>query len=186
MNKRNEGLVGKRFGRLLVIEKTNKKNKHGCLAYKCLCDCGKEHISYSNALNKKAGTRSCGCSRRPSKVRKAYGESSFRNLYQTYRNHAKQRNLEFCVTENEFKVLTKGNCYYCGSPPNKVAKASGRSYGEYIYNGVDRIDNFMGYVLENCVPCCKSCNRAKDVKSKDEFLLWVKSIYNYSNLGGLG
>jgi hypothetical protein len=51
-------LSGKKFGRLLVIEKIGYKNYKGI--YKCLCDCG----NYSNVLYQNltsGGTKSCGC-----------------------------------------------------------------------------------------------------------------------------
>ena len=28
-------------------------------------------------------------------------------------------------------------------------------------NGIDRMDNFRGYMVDNCVPCCKACNFSK-------------------------
>jgi hypothetical protein len=48
---------------------------------------------------------------------------------------------------------------------------------EYAYNGIDRVDNFKGYEIDNCVPCCYICNYAKRDMSKDQFLAWVKRIY---------
>ena len=50
--------------------------------------------------------------------------------------------------------------------------------GPYVYNGVDRVDNERGYSLENCVPCCKFCNRMKRDLGKKEFLEHIKNIYN--------
>jgi len=53
-------LVGLKFGNLLAIEKTEKRNKRGDVLYKCQCDCGK--ITYVTATNLKSGnTKSCGC-----------------------------------------------------------------------------------------------------------------------------
>ena len=52
-------LTNKKFGRLLVLEKTNLKSKNGAL-WKCKCDCGnilnvaKKHLLYGHS-------RSCGC-----------------------------------------------------------------------------------------------------------------------------
>ena len=33
--------------------------------------------------------------------------------------------------------------------------------GQYLYNGIDRIDNKLGYIKGNMTPCCKICNHAK-------------------------
>lgn len=51
--------VGKRFGRLVVIERLHK-NEYGHLYFKCLCDCGNEAVVKSGHLGK-GGTKSCGC-----------------------------------------------------------------------------------------------------------------------------
>ena len=45
--------------------------------------------------------------------------------------------------------------------------------GDFIYSGIDRKDNEIGYTLKNCVPCCIICNRAKNSLSFDEFLAWI-------------
>ena len=52
-------LIGQRFGRLTVIEKTSAR-KHGNIVWKCLCDCGNEHFAYTNLLTS-GGCQSCGC-----------------------------------------------------------------------------------------------------------------------------
>lgn len=58
-------LVGQRFGRLTVLEKTNERlgeRKHH-VVWKCQCDCG--NIAYVTTSNLNHGnTKSCGCLRR--------------------------------------------------------------------------------------------------------------------------
>lgn len=64
-----EDLVGKRFGRLLVLSRNYERQKElfkqgkGNEAYwNCLCDCGNyKTISGSSLKNKKSPTLSCGC-----------------------------------------------------------------------------------------------------------------------------
>lgn len=53
-------LLNKKFGRLLVIEKTNKRNKGGSVIWICKCDCGKIIEANSNNLMR-TNTKSCGC-----------------------------------------------------------------------------------------------------------------------------
>ncbi len=53
-------LTGQRFGRLLVIELADRKN--GCRYWRCLCDCGREHLVSASNLRWK-GVTSCGCAR---------------------------------------------------------------------------------------------------------------------------
>ena len=59
INKNND-LVGKKIGKLTVIEKTDKKNSSGEYLWKCICDCGK--IKYAEGSNLRRGKiKSCGC-----------------------------------------------------------------------------------------------------------------------------
>ena len=53
-------LVGKRFGRLLVLK--DAARRRGILHVECLCDCGK-HKTVANTLLKTGNTQSCGCLR---------------------------------------------------------------------------------------------------------------------------
>lgn len=56
-------LTGRRFGRLLAIEPTNRRDKKGSVYWKCLCDCGKEAEVTENALVQ-GNSLSCGCLKR--------------------------------------------------------------------------------------------------------------------------
>ena len=47
------------FGRLTVIERTDKKS-HNCYLYRCKCECGKEVLVRSDSL-RGGDTKSCGC-----------------------------------------------------------------------------------------------------------------------------
>lgn len=53
--------IGKRFGRLTVVEYVGKKNKNSTMNYwKCLCDCGNERTVGQTELQN-GETMSCGC-----------------------------------------------------------------------------------------------------------------------------
>lgn len=54
-------IKGKKFGRLVAISPTNKRDGSN-IVWKCRCDCGK--IVYVNTVNIKNTTNSCGCLRR--------------------------------------------------------------------------------------------------------------------------
>lgn len=55
-------LTGQRFGRLLVLEKTEKRASNRCIIWKCKCDCGKFcEVPSDRLLLQKQGTKSCGC-----------------------------------------------------------------------------------------------------------------------------
>ena len=53
-------LTGKKFGRLLVIAKTDKRDVTGGVMWECLCNCGKTTFVTSYSLTS-GHCRSCGC-----------------------------------------------------------------------------------------------------------------------------
>jgi hypothetical protein len=64
---RRENLIGKRFGLLTVVERSEKKD--GKFRYwRCVCDCGNEKISRTSYL-KNGNTSSCGCLRAKNRVK---------------------------------------------------------------------------------------------------------------------
>ena len=57
--KNSLNLIGQRFGKLIVIEKTTKR-QDAMIVWKCQCDCG--NITYVPTSYLTAGdTKSCGC-----------------------------------------------------------------------------------------------------------------------------
>ncbi len=78
-----------------------------------------------------------------------------------YRCSAKNRGYEFLLTREDFVLLLTQSCHYCG---------------EIDKIGVDRKDNNVGYVLQNCVPCCKWCNFFKSREGYREFIERCKKI----------
>lgn len=66
------------------------------------------------------------------------------------------------------------NCYYCNVAP---------MYTYYNYpikfNGIDRINNNLGYIKNNCVACCFICNRAKANMTQSQFLDWINRTYEH-------
>lgn len=53
-------LTGQRFGRLAVLEKTDKRNSAGSVMWRCRCDCGNETLQSANVLLS-GRVVSCGC-----------------------------------------------------------------------------------------------------------------------------
>ncbi len=48
------------------------------------------------------------------------------------------------------------------------------------YNGLDRVDNALGYTPTNVVACCGLCNWIKRDLSQAQFLAAVARIYHHS------
>jgi hypothetical protein len=171
---------GLRFSKLVLVEKLYNDGKNTW--WLCKCDCGEEKKLRSvNLRNKIRPIRSCGCLGDSLKLDK--GESSFNKLFIRYKKAAAERNLEFTLTREEFRLLTKGNCYYCGIAPCQEFRRTKRSNGSYIYSGVDRLNNVLGYSIKNCVSSCSQCNFLKGKFQSEEFLTQIKKIYTHQNKG---
>lgn len=175
-------LRGQVFGKLCVEGRDGSSND-GQAVWLCRCECG-QTCAVSGGHLRTGHTRSCGCLWRET-VALSGDESGFRRLRLVYRKGATARGLEFALSDEQFYILTKGNCFYCGVPPLKTKQGNsnrglrGVSTGNskpYHYNGIDRKNSSMGYVLENCVSCCWICNRAKMDLEFETFLAWIKKV----------
>ena len=174
--------TGNRYGRLLVIEQALRPKlvTYPGAWWLCKCDCGNETIIKGAGL-RYGNTKSCGCYRKEqSRIACSlpYGEASFNQLYKHYKANAKRRQREWSLSKEYFKDIINRNCYYCGAVPNQVCTTPNNT-GDYIYNGIDRLDNDIGYTSDNCVPCCEACNRAKLARSEEEFRDWVIKVYKH-------
>lgn len=105
-----------------------------------------------------------------------YGEAAFNDLFARYKGKAEKRLLSFELTKEQFKQLTTQECRYCGRQPHRIHTVNKR-VGEYVYNGIDRVDNDIGYVESNSYPCCYDCNRMKHNMGEKEFLEHIERIH---------
>lgn len=109
-----------------------------------------------------------------------YAESNFRGLFYSYRKSAETRGLDFNLTSDQFRLLTKMNCYYCGVEPLQIYDKKCSKYnGYWIHNGIDRLSDDNGYQIDNVVTCCKKCNYAKQGMTDIEFLNHIRKIYEH-------
>lgn len=172
--KRIEYPIGRQFGLLTIIEKFKKDNR---IHYKCSCECGGEKITYSHNLRH---SKSCGCIRKKKWDKIDLSEHRariFRQVLYAYKRSAKLKNHKFLLSREEFIGLVEGNCFYCGDPPKNLTKYTNNKEVKLLLNGVDRIDNLGGYTIDNCVSCCRICNRKKSNMSYDEFIGWIGKVY---------
>lgn len=181
-----QDLTGQIFGRLTVISLDNVRNKDRKARWVCKCSCGNETILTSSIL-KRSKTPSCGCynSERIIELNKSRklpnNESGLNNLYYKYKRDAEKRGYEFQLTKEFFNEITQKDCNYCGSSPSSLRSISKsqKDGDKYCYNGIDRINNDLGYIEGNCTPCCGVCNIAKRSMTLDDFRNWVFRIYNH-------
>lgn len=161
--------IGHRYGSLVVVSKACAKPGKGAF-WECKCDCGNMVVRQGRSL-REGKTKSCGC--RNGHTPEIAG---FNILLRGLKQKAKERGYSWELTEDEVHSLSKGKCFYCGSEPTQLIRHV-KSRANYIYNGLDRIDNSLGYTTNNVVSCCGQCNKAKQIYSQDNFKKWVKRVY---------
>ena len=118
-----EDIIGKKFGRLTVLEKTDKK----CCRvnyFKCKCDCGNEKSVLKNHLIS-GHTQSCGC------ITKDINHSKFEN-YKPLKNNIENKN-DYIV----LKIESKGKIYDCFIDLEDYEKIENYRWcitNKYVYN----------------------------------------------------
>ncbi len=111
------------------------------------------------------------CKECRSEIRK----NSIKECVGVLRDQAKRRGLDAPESQRVYIEIMTSPCEYCGG-----FDKSDKVYGKF--NGVDRVNNLVGYTHKNCVPCCWWCNTIKLDKSvKDVFehitrMLWYKRV----------
>lgn len=140
-------LSGKRFGRLLVINKHSSFKGH--VKWLCKCDCGNECVVQGSSL-KSGNTTSCGCYKREySKELYSTVRQNDKHLYAVW-NGIKQR----CFNKNNKSYKNYGGR---GITMDKEWANNYESFYKWaIQSGykqgfqIDRIDNNLGYCESNC------------------------------------
>lgn len=98
------------------------------------------------------------------KARIAYRKTPRGKFLET-KADAKRRDLKFTLKFEEFLSFEDVPCHYCGYIPDTIS--------------LDRVDNDLGYHIDNVVSCCYMCNSMKHIFNKEDFLAQVKNIYLY-------
>lgn len=181
-------IVGNKYGKWTVVAFSHRvfyKRKKGTKSdfntvWDCVCDCGNKKKVIENSLVSKR-SKSCGCLRGEQVENKFYtlpdDLAIKKKIFGDYKRQAKSREYSFNLSFELFKDMIQKKCYYCNSLPNNRQTTS-YSSPNFKYNGIDRMDNTIGYEEWNVVPCCKKCNRAKDVMSESQFMIFIENIYN--------
>ena len=189
MGRKSAYRIGQVFGGLEILEilKSDGAGNHAKL--KCLCHyCKKETIKSAGNIKRR---NSCGCQQRNSSEWKnsgpknkpwqlSSGQSAKNSLEYQYKRGADKRKLEYKLTTDQFTKLVTGECLYCGDSLSSKVKGQGKTSGDFLYTGIDRIDSEVGYLIENCVSCCWMCNNMKNKHSVDDFLNHISKIYKHS------
>lgn len=185
-------MTGRQFGRWNVLSLDYiDKEKDYKIYWKCKCSCEKHTVkSIDGHTLRYGGSKSCGCLR--SEKSKIQGKKNkivdrflplSKRLYYDYKIRcAQNRNHEFDIELTSFRKKILEPCYYCGELPSREYHHP-KTSGSFLYNGLDRVNNDLGYTEENVVTCCFLCNSMKKAMSQKDFLSWVKRVYNHSIKG---
>lgn len=186
--------VGRKFGRLEVLELTEsvmENNGRRRTTYVCRCDCGTVLNRQRHYLqNKRTANKSCGCVNSENRSKLGLAKRKYHPRTATADQLYRRTYSDGDITLEQFMSLSQNNCFYCNAKPgsryNKYIhrfKAKNSDYakqeGEFIYNGLDRIDSNLPHNINNVVPCCIQCNWSKSNKSVDEFRSWIIRVYEY-------
>lgn len=192
--------TGKKIGYLTVITRVDppQDKDQKKVYWSCTCDCTKETIVTSWTLKHWTfRLPSCGCKKYEkgtpaNRKHKSSTEVSINTYMSSYIHGAQRRNLDWNLSREQFVSLIYKKCYFCGIDPcnkrntyiSKKGKKTVSGDKEWqesatvIVNGIDRMNNSLGYEINNCVTCCTQCNSAKNYLSYNDFIEWIKRVYN--------
>lgn len=177
-------LVNQRFGRLLVLWRAEKgQHQSRSMRWVCRCNCGELATVSASAL-RMGKTQSCGCLQSDT-ASLPPGRCGFNSLIDKYKRSAAKRGLEWVLTNEEFRQLVTSPCHYCGEAPTQISVPQSEN-GKFFYNGIDRLNNKVGYVIENVVSCCGTHNRMKGTMSYREFMAGCEKVAMYKNSMRMG
>lgn len=154
------------------------------------CSCGKTIETHASRVARGI-VKSCGHLRYTNNKNnyRNYSISAYKRIWSS--NKYKAKGLSF----DNFLVLCKQNCDYCGEPPRMVNPISA-SYEQHVknhksphtekcfnnyfvqVNGIDKVvpcDDYRD--LSNLVPCCTPCNMLKRKYGREWFLNHIEKIH---------
>ena len=76
-----------------------------------------------------------------------------------YARCARRRELDWNLSNEYAMKIFDNRCIYCNV--------------KNCYMGIDRINNSVGYIEGNVVPCCSTCNFMKGGKSYEEYIKFI-------------
>lgn len=138
-------LTGKRFGRLIVIKKTDQHKGYEIL-WDCLCDCGKHHLVRGKHL-REGLVKSCGCLRSEKGRNHTHG-LRYTRLYTIWKNVKSRCNNPKSINYKDYGGRGIVCCKEWMDFETFYQWAMANGYKEGLT--IERIDNDKGYNPENC------------------------------------
>jgi hypothetical protein len=138
--------------------------------WKVRCDnCGKEIWRQASNITRSNCQACWGMSKR-----KMDGTPALNKAFNQLKSGARHRKILVEINFDDFLKISKQDCTYCGCPP--TIRKGERSWHITKINGIDRVDNNLGYVPGNIVPCCWQCNQSKSNLTLEEWKSWLRKV----------
>lgn len=100
-----------------------------------------------------------------------FGDFPRGGQYADYLSTANKKNVPFALTKEEFESKVSEECYICD-----------KSNGFGHHNGLDRVDNSLGYTSSNTRAACGDCNYMKGSMTLDKMNEQIKKIAERSRI----
>lgn len=103
-----------------------------------------------------------------------------------FRNYEDETDMSI----EEYYAISQMQCFYCNggssncfnrAKTDKKSSQKAKDNGNFIYNGIDRIDRNLPHNKNNVAPCCKWCNYAKMKLTLLEFHQWINRLQKYQS-----
>lgn len=165
----NKGAVFSRLTVLAFHHSDERWRRH----YKCRCACGVVKVVQGSLLLA-GNTKSCGCwaSDHKRAQRLPNDRDIINQIILQARRHARTRGLCWNLSFKFVNAEVRKPCFYCGNTGGNIKRNRHNPNG-FIYNGLDRVNNAVGYVRSNAVACCAQCNRSKGSMRISDFTVWA-------------
>lgn len=147
----------------------SRGDKHALVCTDCACTffgayVGKKQRKRCDSCTKAhlAATEKARRAAKSVEIRAYYTSPKGRWLFLKYR--AKKAGLALGISVDQLaSILDDSCCYYCSGPLSETGFA------------LDRVDNSLGYVPDNVVPCCPKCNMDKKTMSQTDYLAVIRN-----------
>lgn len=181
-------LKGRKIGELTVVGYSHSHvqpsgQKRAMWHVECSCGVSKAMSASSLTHGKTLSCGHVGAEKR-AKARLLPDNQAEKNyVYLAYRGSALARGIIFDIEKQDFLEIIKMDCAYCGCGPSNMRKPRSSNGSPFLYNGIDRIDSDLGYVLGNVTASCQRCNFMKGSLGRNEFIEHLKRIISHVEKG---
>jgi hypothetical protein len=169
---RRKNLIGKRFGKGIVTNFFGNKfrgnsSRRSCVVWELKCDCGNTYHAISEFLSN-GSVKSCGCQRKTLN-RTPCGSTTLHRYLKNFRGNSQRTKIFFTLQENDLKTLIEKQNYKCALSGINI------SFEENTAS-LDRINNDIGYMLENVQWVHRTINYMKNVLPQNTFIEFCKAV----------